>query len=133
MKFNLLREENEGYAKLIVELNQEITEKITPSQVIENLKSLIGKKQETVVFYISIPSRKPNLENFSIYSNKFFHNFHLSESSFTCTGLRASELLRRLYQYIWSGLGIYFAVSEALSIYKFAFQTKDYQIWLDQS
>ena len=43
MKFNLLREENEGYAKLIVELNQEITEKITPSQVIENLKSLIGK------------------------------------------------------------------------------------------
>jgi hypothetical protein len=32
-----------GYAKLIVELNQEITEKITPSQVIENLKSLIGK------------------------------------------------------------------------------------------
>ncbi|VDI35716.1 THO complex subunit 2 [Mytilus galloprovincialis] len=42
MKFNLLREENEGYAKLVVELNQEITEKITPLQVIENLKSLIG-------------------------------------------------------------------------------------------
>ncbi|XP_063413325.1 THO complex subunit 2-like isoform X1 [Mytilus trossulus] len=42
MKFNLLREENEGYAKLVVELNQEITEKISPLQVIENLKSLIG-------------------------------------------------------------------------------------------
>jgi hypothetical protein len=27
---------------------------------------------------------KPNLEIVSNYSNKFFHNFHLSESSFTC-------------------------------------------------
>ena len=26
----------------------------------------------------------------SIYSNKFFHNFHFSESSFTYPGLRAS-------------------------------------------
>ena len=25
--------------------------------------------------------------------SKFFHNFHLSESSFTCPGLRASELV----------------------------------------
>ena len=33
---------------------------------------------------------------FSIYSNKFFHNFHLSKSSFTCPGLRASGLVRRL-------------------------------------
>jgi hypothetical protein len=35
---------------------------------------------------------KPNLEKCSIYSNKFFHNFHLSESSFTCPGLQASGL-----------------------------------------
>ena len=41
-------------------------------------------------------AQNPNLEQFSIYSNKFFHNFHLSESSFTCTGLRASVLARRL-------------------------------------
>lgn len=41
-KFNLLREESEGYAKLIAELNQEITEKITVDQSVENLKSLIG-------------------------------------------------------------------------------------------
>ena len=34
----------------------------------------------------------PTLENFSIYSNKFFHNFHLSESNFTYPGLRASGL-----------------------------------------
>jgi hypothetical protein len=41
-------------------------------------------------------ARKPNLDKFSIYSNKFFHIFHLSESSFTCPGLRASGLTRRL-------------------------------------
>jgi hypothetical protein len=41
-------------------------------------------------------SRKPNVEKFSAYSNKFFHNFHLSEPSFTCPGLMASGLARRL-------------------------------------
>ena len=36
---------------------------------------------------------KPNLEKKNyIYSNKFFHNFHLSESSFTCPELGASGL-----------------------------------------
>jgi hypothetical protein len=35
-------------------------------------------------------------EKSSIYSNKFFDNFHLSESSFTCHGLPASGLTRRL-------------------------------------
>ena len=39
---------------------------------------------------------KPNLETFSIYSNKFFHNCHLSESSFTCLGLHTSGLVWRL-------------------------------------
>jgi len=38
----------------------------------------------------------PHLEKISIYSNKFFHNFHLSESNFTCPGLRASGLAGRL-------------------------------------
>ena len=41
-------------------------------------------------------ARKPNSEKCSIYSNKFFHNFHLSESSFTCPGLQASRLAWRL-------------------------------------
>jgi hypothetical protein len=41
-------------------------------------------------------SAKEQLENFSIYSNKFFHNFHLSESSFTCPGLHTSGLAWRL-------------------------------------
>ena len=39
-------------------------------------------------------AQKPNLEKFSIYSNQFFHNFHLAESSFTCPKLRASWLAR---------------------------------------
>jgi len=47
--------------------------------------------------FFHLLARKPNLEKCSIYSNKFFHNFHLSESSFTCPGLRASGLVRRLY------------------------------------
>ena len=42
-------------------------------------------------------ARKTNLEKCSIYSNKFFHNFRLSESSFTCPRLRASGLVRRLH------------------------------------
>lgn len=42
-KFNLYREESEGYAKLIVELNQEINDTITPKNILEVIKSLIGK------------------------------------------------------------------------------------------
>jgi hypothetical protein len=41
-------------------------------------------------FHLHVLARKPNLGKFSIYSNKFFHNFYLSESSFTCPGLWAS-------------------------------------------
>jgi hypothetical protein len=40
--------------------------------------------------------KKSNLEKFSIYSNKLFHNFHLYESSFTCPWLQASGLRLRL-------------------------------------
>ena len=38
-KFNLLREESEGYAKLITELNQEVSFDV----VLQNIKSLIGE------------------------------------------------------------------------------------------
>ncbi|XP_063288176.1 THO complex subunit 2 [Pelobates fuscus] len=41
-KFNLLREENEGYAKLIAELGQDISGSITSALILENIKSLIG-------------------------------------------------------------------------------------------
>lgn len=43
-KFNLLREENEGYAKLIAELGQDLSGNITSDLILENIKSLIGKK-----------------------------------------------------------------------------------------
>ena len=45
---------------------------------------------------LHLPARKPNLEKCSSYLNKFFHNFHLSESSITYPGLRASGLAPRL-------------------------------------
>ncbi|CAL8281423.1 unnamed protein product [Arctogadus glacialis] len=41
-KFNLLREENEGYAKLISELGQDLSGNITSHVVLESIKSLIG-------------------------------------------------------------------------------------------
>uniref|UniRef100_A0A8C5SMC2 THO complex subunit 2 n=1 Tax=Laticauda laticaudata TaxID=8630 RepID=A0A8C5SMC2_LATLA len=41
-KFNLLREENEGYAKLIAELGQDLSGNITSELILENIKSLIG-------------------------------------------------------------------------------------------
>uniref|UniRef100_A0A3B3VA06 THO complex subunit 2 n=1 Tax=Poecilia latipinna TaxID=48699 RepID=A0A3B3VA06_9TELE len=40
-KFNLLREENEGYAKLITELGQDLSGNITSNLVLESIKSLI--------------------------------------------------------------------------------------------
>ncbi|XP_040179868.1 THO complex subunit 2 [Rana temporaria] len=41
-KFNLLREENEGYAKLIAELGQDLSRSITSDLILENIKSLVG-------------------------------------------------------------------------------------------
>nr|CAD7573602.1 unnamed protein product [Timema californicum] len=41
-KFNLFREESEGYAKLIAELNQEISGNVTAKNILEIIKSLIG-------------------------------------------------------------------------------------------
>ncbi|ELW68126.1 THO complex subunit 2 [Tupaia chinensis] len=41
-KFNLLREENEGYAKLIAELGQDLPGNITSDLLLENIRSLIG-------------------------------------------------------------------------------------------
>ena len=41
-KFNLLREESEGYSKLITELNQDLPEGVSYLEILENIKSLIG-------------------------------------------------------------------------------------------
>ena len=45
-------------------------------------------------FFFNLLAQKPNLEKIYIYSIKFFHNFHLSESSFTCPWLRPSGLAK---------------------------------------
>jgi hypothetical protein len=68
-------------------------------------KTIICKIQRLIVVFALIfftymyivLAWKPNLENCSIYSNKFFHNFHLFKSSFTCPRLRTSVLGRRLW------------------------------------
>lgn len=41
-KFNLFREESEGYAKLITQLNQEISQNFTAENLLQATKSLIG-------------------------------------------------------------------------------------------
>ncbi|KAK6972336.1 THO complex subunit 2, partial [Biomphalaria glabrata] len=41
-KFNLLREESEGYSKLITKLNPDFNLKISWEQVLQNIQSLIG-------------------------------------------------------------------------------------------
>ena len=67
-------------------------------QIIAFLFSILAKKSLvliTAVFaFFHLLARRPNLEKFSIYLHKFFHNFHLPESSFTCPGL--SGLAQRL-------------------------------------
>lgn len=53
-KFNLLREENEGYAKLIAELGQDLSGNITSDLILENIKSLIGKEFEGMQAQINL-------------------------------------------------------------------------------
>jgi len=67
----------------------------------------IGKKNWKMTFFIFIGSLcfhfsptcpKAKFRKIFYLSNKFFHNFHLSESSFTCPLLRASRLARRMHR-----------------------------------
>jgi hypothetical protein len=51
--------------------------------------------------FFHLLARKPNLEKKTSIYIKFFHNFHLYDSSFTSTWLRASGLVRRLFIYIY--------------------------------
>lgn len=51
-RFNLFREESEGYAKLITELNQEITDTVTVQTILEVIKSLIGNYSHNLQFYV---------------------------------------------------------------------------------
>jgi hypothetical protein len=54
-------------------------------------------RSNTVFALIILPTcPKTKLEKFSIYSSKFFHNFHLTESSFTCPRLWASGFCTKI-------------------------------------
>lgn len=48
-RFNLFREESEGYAKLITELNNEAIEHTSVNKILEIIKSLIGKNHIFVI------------------------------------------------------------------------------------
>ncbi|XP_060572351.1 THO complex subunit 2-like isoform X2 [Ruditapes philippinarum] len=69
-KFNLLREESEGYSKLVTELNQEITEKLTPEVVLQNIKSLIGcfnlDPNRVIDILLESFENRPELEDFYV-------------------------------------------------------------------
>lgn len=52
-KFNLFREESEGYAKLLTELNQEESS-LNPMYSLETIKSLIGKSILELTFIFQI-------------------------------------------------------------------------------
>jgi len=59
-KFNLLREESEGYAKLIAELNQDVSHEV----VLQNIKSLIGL---TVFLLLRFPTFGIEISDTSYY------------------------------------------------------------------
>ena len=65
-----------------------------------HIEELSKKDNKICALIFRLLARKPNLENCYIHSNKFFHNFHLPESSFTCPWLRASGLARRLRKWM---------------------------------
>ena len=70
---------------------------VTPTLTILSQKMALFEHLSLCIFnFVHVLARKPILEKNSIYSNKLFHNFHLSRSSFTCPGLQASGLAWRL-------------------------------------
>jgi hypothetical protein len=62
-------------------------------------RSVLCTSVFSLIFFTHLPESQ-NIEKLSIYSNKFFYNFHLSKSSLTCpAALRANGLARRLAHY----------------------------------
>jgi hypothetical protein len=59
-----------------------------------------------IFFHPMVLARMPDLEKISVYSSKFFHNFQLSESSFTCPELRATGLQVQIV-FIICSYGVY--------------------------
>ena len=66
------------------------------------LAILINLSYSLCINFYHLLARKPNLEKNYIYSNKFFHNFNLFESSFSCPRLWTIGLAGRLILSKWS-------------------------------
>ena len=54
-----------------------------------------------LIFSFNYPPENQNLGQISIHANKFFHNFHLSESSFTRPRLRANSAKTSSWMQHW--------------------------------
>ena len=76
--------------------------------------SRLLKADSLCLNFFHLLARKPNLENFSIYSNKFFHNFHftlvriqfcLSQASGKCVSVKTGKILIFNSQYSLYGGG----------------------------
>ncbi|KAK7065579.1 THO complex subunit 2, partial [Halocaridina rubra] len=86
-KFNLLREETEGYAKLVTELNQDINDRVTPKSIIQVIRSLIGG------FNLD-PNRVLDLILESLESRPHLHEFYTGLLKlYPCESATISELL----------------------------------------
>lgn len=73
-KFNLLREENEGYAKLVTELGQDLSGNVTSHLVLESIKSLIGTQ-------LSITSHSTHLLHSDFFASRHLEPHVSSVSS----------------------------------------------------
>ena len=62
-KFNLFREESEGYAKLLVELNNEQADS-SPEEMLEVIKAIIGRSRRRSVVDYSITALSALLSHF---------------------------------------------------------------------
>ncbi|ROT72098.1 THO complex subunit 2 [Penaeus vannamei] len=125
-KFNLLREETEGYAKLVTELNQEITERVTPQSIIQVIRSLIGG------FNLD-PNRVLDLILESLEARPSQHQFYTGLlNQYPCESATISELLGfKLNNYASNGKdtkGIYTTI--ALLIQANILQLSDIYSWL---
>ena len=72
------------------EVNFLMVEIPTLQPYIYSLVSYFFIKQDQIIMTCNSAVASLMLSRFFIYSKKFFHKFHLSESSFTCPRLRAS-------------------------------------------
>ncbi|XP_064083683.1 THO complex subunit 2-like isoform X2 [Macrobrachium nipponense] len=125
-KFNLLREETEGYAKLVTELNEDITDRVTPKSMIQIIRSLIGG------FNLD-PNRVLDLILESLECRPHHHEFYTGLLKlYPCESSTISELLGfKLNSYGLNGRtgkGIYTTI--ALLIQANILQFSDIYKWL---